>query len=151
MCLYFESIKKITIKDKFPIPLIDDLFDELSGSKYFTKVYLDSGYHHISMKEEDIPKTGFRTHDGHYEFFVMTFVLCIAPYTFQILMNYVFQSLMNHVFHHFLAFSFDEILIYSKNWPTHLPIGIKFSMYSLSTIFSSNNLNLPLEPQKWIT
>jgi hypothetical protein len=116
MCPDFHTLKKITIKVKLPIPIIDDVLDELSGAQYFTKIDLHSGYHQIYTKDEDIPKNSFCTHEDHHVFLVMPFGMCNAPSTFQSLMNHLFCPFL----YHFVLVSFDDILIYSKTWKARL-------------------------------
>jgi hypothetical protein len=112
----FRALNKLTIKEKFPIPVIDDLLDELSGAQFFTKLDLCSGYHQICMKEENIPNMTLRTHEGHYEFFLMPLGLCNSPSPLQILMNHVFRPFLRH----FDLVLFDDILMYRKTWIDHI-------------------------------
>ncbi|GJV88308.1 putative reverse transcriptase domain-containing protein [Tanacetum coccineum] len=121
MCIDYRELNKLTIKNHYPLPRIDDLFDQLQGSSVYSKIDLRSGYHQLRVKDEDIPKTAFRTRYEHYEFQVMPFGLTNAPAVFMDLMNHVCKPYLEK----FIIVFIDDILIYSRNekeHPNHLKI-----------------------------
>nr|GEZ85134.1 putative reverse transcriptase domain-containing protein [Tanacetum cinerariifolium] len=115
MCIDYREINKLTVKNRYPLPRIENLFDQLQGSSVYSKVDLRSGYHQLRVREEDVPKTAFRTRYGHYEFQVMPFGLTNAPGVFMDLMNQVCKPYLDK----FMIVFINDILIYSKDEKEH--------------------------------
>ncbi|KAJ4954819.1 hypothetical protein NE237_011602 [Protea cynaroides] len=116
LCIDYRELNKLTIKNRYPLPRIDDLFDQLQGAKVFSKIDHWSSYHQLNIKDGDIPKTAFRIRYGHYEFLVMSFGLTNPPATFIELMNRVFHDMLDTSVIVFI----DDILVYSKDEETHV-------------------------------
>ena len=128
MVVDYRALNKITVKNRYPMPRIDDLFDKLFGAQYFSSLDAASGFHQILLKDEDKPKTAFRTPYGHYQFRVLPFGLTIAPATFQAVMNNLFNppkykgdGSLNprYKLSMFAVVFIDDILIFSKSAEEH--------------------------------
>ncbi|GKB91901.1 putative nucleotidyltransferase, ribonuclease H, partial [Tanacetum coccineum] len=156
MCIDYREFNKLTVKNRYPLPRIDDLFDQLQGSQFFSKIDLRSGYHQVRVHEDGILKTTFRTRYGHFKFTVMPFDLTNAPTVFMDLMNRVCRPYLDK----FVIVFIDDILIYSKTKEEHVEhlrlvlellkkekLYAKFSMYH-SKIEVVKNLKAPRTPSE---
>ena len=120
----YRKLNKMTMKNKYPLPRIDDLFGQLQGASVFSKINLQYEYHQLRIKDADVHKTAFRTWYGHYEFLVMPFGLTNAQAAFMDLMNRVFQPYVDQ----FVVVFIDDILVYSRdreNHDTHLRVVLE--------------------------
>ena len=116
LCIDYIALNKITVWNRYPIPRIDDLLDQLEGAKYFSNIDLKFGYHQVPIEQTDVLKTAFKSQEGLFEWLVMPFRLTNAPATFMRMMDDILRPFTNY----FVVIYLDDILIYNKTWEEHL-------------------------------
>ncbi|KAL4354883.1 hypothetical protein GQ457_06G015240 [Hibiscus cannabinus] len=144
LCIDYRQLNRVTIKNKYPLPRIEDLFDQLRDASVFSKIDLRSGYYQMRVKEADVPKTAFRTRYGHFEFLVMPFGLTNAPAAFMDLINRVFKLYLDK----FVVVFIDDILIYSRNKDEHAKHLELFCKFSENVNCSLNSPNVSFGSRK---
>lgn len=137
-CVDYRALNSRTVKDKFSIPVIDELPEEFNGAQYFTKLDLRAGYHQVLMDPTCIPMTAFRIHHGHFEFLVMPLGLTNALSTFQAIMNSIFEDYLRR----FVLVFFNDILVYSKSWEDLRHLRLVFSTIRTQQFFLKRSNDL---------
>ncbi|KAJ9532477.1 hypothetical protein QJQ45_010502 [Haematococcus lacustris] len=139
MCIDYRQLNKLTLRDQYPLPRIDDLFDRLSGCSVFSSLDLQAGYHQIRITPEDVPKTAFRTPEGHFQFKVLSFGLTNAPATFQRVMNDAFAPVLGKCALVYL----DDILVMSKSLPDHMQhLRLVFDLLRANKLYAKMSKSL---------
>ena len=145
ICIDYCELNKVTIKNKYRFPRIEDMFDQLKGATVFSKIDLRSSYYQLKVRESDIPKTTFRTQYGHYEFLMMSFGLINAPTTFMDLINKVFEEYLDK----FVIVFIDDILVYSRTMEEHeLHLNIKLDKLREKKLYAKFLKGISVDPSK---
>jgi len=146
LCVDYRQLNKVTIKNRYPLPRIDDLMDQLVGAEVFSKIDLRSGYHLIRVKVEDVSKTAFRTRYGHYEYYVMPFGVTNAPSVFMEYMNMIFHPYLDQ----FVVVFIDDILVYLKLEEEHAEhLRVVLEVLKEKRLFAGSKISWSCDFERW--